>query len=415
MTRTLSIRLRILAACLTLTVITGALGLFALSSQMTISQLTLRMYDEAFMGVDFFRAANADFAALRSACLVGEPLGHLHTLAAKVVNKLNVAIAHATSPEARQLATTLRDRTDQLSSLMSDRASMRRSLDSIGPLFDVGGERFAQDGFAFRQQAEAVADQGLLMSELAIGASLIATLAITVTLSRSIVPPLRRATTIAREIARGNLANVITATGSLEMVQLLRALGTMQGALAERAAAAQQIEHMAHHDVLTGLANRLAFLKSMEAAFAQAAEQPFALLLLDLDCFKPVNDTLGHASGDHLLRQVAKRINGCLAQADFAARIGGDEFAIIHRNGSPQSSEQLARRLNAALSHPYDLSTGTVTIGASVGIKVWRDDHSIDSLLHSADAALYAAKNAGRGGWRNYDDCSACHVYATAV
>jgi diguanylate cyclase (GGDEF)-like protein len=112
---------------------------------------------------------------------------------------------------------------------------------------------------------------------------------------------------------------------------------------------------------------------------------------------------------------VAKRITGCIAQAELAARIGGDEFAIIHRCGNPQSNEQLARRLNAALSHPFALTADTVTIGASVGIKIWRNDHTIDSLLQSADAALYAAKHAGRGGWRNYEDCSACHVDAKAV
>ena len=411
----LSIRLRILAACLTLTIITGALGLFTLGGERRLGQLTLRMYDQAFMSVDFFRSANANFSALRAASIVGEPSSHLRTLIAKVVNDLDVAIDHATSPEARRIAADLQDRTKRLTADFLDRSSFLRTLDGIEPLFETGGEQFAQDGFAFRLEAEKVSDESQLMGKIAICVSLLIATAITVSLSRSIVPPLRRATTIAREIARGNLANTIVATGSHEMVQLLGALGTMQGALAEREAAAQQIEHLAHHDLLTGLANRLALVKSMQHAFSHATEQPFALLLLDLDRFKPVNDTLGHASGDQLLRMVAKRITGCIARADLAARIGGDEFAIIHRCGNSQSSERLARRLNAALSHPFDLTADTVTIGASVGIKMWRSDHTIDSLLQKADAALYAAKHAGRGGWRNYDDCSACQLYAKAV
>lgn len=402
----MSIRLRILVACLALTVLTAALGLFTLAGEQRLGLLALRMYDQAFMSVDFFRSAQADFVVLRSAFVAKEPPGQTDALATKVVKDLDVAIERATSTEARQMAIELRDRLLVIAAIGPDAAALSQ-VDAAAPLFERGGEQFAQDGFAFRLQAEQVAHESQVTSEIAIMASLIAALLITASLTRSIVPPLRRATTIASEIARGNLDNDVTPRGSGEMVMLLGALGVMQAALAERQAAARQIEHMAHHDALTGLANRHGFSKALMQAVLDACRgMPFGLLLVDLDRFKPINDTFGHPVGDALLCAVARRLGRCVRDNDLVARLGGDEFAVLSRGGGPRRREQLARRIVAALSMPFELEDHTVTIGASVGTDDWREGGEGEVLLRNADVALYEAKAAGRGSWRAFDSAS---------
>lgn len=401
----MSIRLRILLACLALTVLTAALGMFTLTGEQRLGALALRMYDQAFMSVDFFRSAQADFVSLRSSLAAGEPPAHAAALATRVVKDLDVAIACATSLEARQIATELRGRLLTIAAIGPEAALAQ--VDAASPLFERGGEQFAQDGFAFRLQAEQVAHDSQNTSEIAIAASLIVALLITASLTRSIVPPLRRATGIATEIARGNLDNDVTPGGSGEMVMLLGALGVMQAALTERQAAATQIEHMAHHDALTGLANRLGFTRALAQAVLEARRgAPFGLLLVDLDRFKPVNDTFGHPVGDALLCAVARRLGRCMRDNDLVVRLGGDEFAVLSRGGGARRREQLARRIVASLALPFDLENHTVTIGASVGFDDWRAGEEEETLLRNADVALYAAKAAGRGSWRAFQPAS---------
>ena len=402
---TLSIRARILGACLAMTMLTGALGLLTLKGQDELSKLAMQIYDRAFMSVNFFRSAQNGFSNLQNAFKVGEPTDYLQTLAARMDADLVVAIERASSDDARQIASSLHQQSLDLLAPLLTRAAIGSIIARIEPVFDIGAEQFAQDGFAFRLQAETVARDSKILGDAALIASLLAALVITASLTRSIVPPLCRATTIAREIARGNFDNTIETTGSQEIGQLLGALAIMQQALIERAAAAQRADHLAHHDLLTGLANRLAFSNQMRDALGRQPSEPFALLLLDLDRFKPVNDTFGHAAGDELLGAVAKRISRCVAMADIVARIGGDEFAILHR-GRTASAEQVAHRVITALGRPFDLSNGTVTIGVSIGIKLWQGETDGDELFRAADSALYAVKNSARGGWRNFDDGS---------
>ncbi|MDQ5905606.1 MAG: hypothetical protein QG590_87, partial [Pseudomonadota bacterium] len=123
---------------------------------------------------------------------------------------------------------------------------------------------------------------------------------------------------------------------------------------------------------------------------------------LDLDRFKPVNDTLGHAAGDELLRQVAQRMRTTLREEDLLARIGGDEFALlIPRVASADSALVVARKILAAIELPFVLVAGTANIGVSLGIAVCPDHgQSAEALLAAADTALYAAKAAGRNTWR---------------
>jgi diguanylate cyclase (GGDEF)-like protein len=160
---------------------------------------------------------------------------------------------------------------------------------------------------------------------------------------------------------------------------------------------------MARHDALTDLDNRIAFGAATERAIADARlGAPFALLLLDLDRFKAVNDTFGHPVGDGLLRSIAHRLRACVRDGDTAARLGGDEFAVVQRCMGAGSSRRLAERLLLTLSAPHLVSGHTIEIGASIGIALSWPGCSSEELHKRADLALYDAKKAGRGIWRLY-------------
>jgi diguanylate cyclase (GGDEF)-like protein/PAS domain S-box-containing protein len=173
----------------------------------------------------------------------------------------------------------------------------------------------------------------------------------------------------------------------------------------ERKKSEQRIAFMAHHDALTGLANRVAVAEKIEEAGARQRRfgEPFSVLLLDLDRFKHVNDTLGHAAGDALLREVAARLKGFLRETDVLARLGGDEFAIIQaaESNQRQAASKLADRITRIIAKPFNIDGTEFHIAASIGIAL-APEHATDtdSLLKMADMALYSAKSAGRNGYR---------------
>jgi diguanylate cyclase (GGDEF)-like protein len=170
----------------------------------------------------------------------------------------------------------------------------------------------------------------------------------------------------------------------------------------ERRRSEAQIMHLARHDALTGLANRVVFREALEQAIGEG-ERSFAVLGIDLDRFKVVNDTAGHPVGDRLLKMVAKRLKATLRDCDLAARLGGDEFAVIQREVSdPGEAGALAGRICQALARPYDIDGKPVFIGASVGIAL-ADGSSADAMLKAADLALYEVKADGRGSFRFFD------------
>jgi diguanylate cyclase (GGDEF)-like protein len=176
----------------------------------------------------------------------------------------------------------------------------------------------------------------------------------------------------------------------------------------ERRSAEARVAHMAHHDALTGLPNRALFRQRLDEALGRAGRGGggFAVLCLDLDRFKAVNDTLGHPAGDALLRAVAERLTGALREGDVAARLGGDEFAVLQApsSGRTPDAAALARRLVEALGAPCDVSGHRVTTGASVGIALAPDHGACpDALLKRADLALYRAKADGRAAWRFFE------------
>jgi diguanylate cyclase (GGDEF)-like protein len=161
---------------------------------------------------------------------------------------------------------------------------------------------------------------------------------------------------------------------------------------------ADDIQHVAHHDSLTGLPNRLLFNDRLDQAFrlAKRDTRRIGLLFLDLNKFKPVNDVLGHAAGDELLKAVAGRIRAQVRAADTVARIGGDEFTVtLHAIDGRGDAEVVAAKIVAALAAPFQIgaSKERVEIGTSIGIAIYPDDaHSPDTLVKAADAAMYRAK-----------------------
>jgi diguanylate cyclase (GGDEF)-like protein len=162
----------------------------------------------------------------------------------------------------------------------------------------------------------------------------------------------------------------------------------------------EQITHLARHDGLTGLPNRTLFQERTERAVSRLERgQPFALFCLDLDHFKDVNDTPGHAVGDELLRAAADRLSACLREVDTAARLGGDEFAVLQIDvHDPENAAVLATRIIEAVGAPYEINGHSVVVGVSLGIAIAPDDGThVGALLKRADMALYRAKAEGRG------------------
>jgi diguanylate cyclase (GGDEF)-like protein/PAS domain S-box-containing protein len=169
------------------------------------------------------------------------------------------------------------------------------------------------------------------------------------------------------------------------------------------------IRHHADHDALTGLPNRRAFYERIEDQLARANRLggSFAVLLVDLDRFKPVNDAHGHTAGDSVLCEVAGRIGTVIRRGDAVARLGGDEFAVISETRGRAGADwagKLAQRIISAVRAPIATAGTVIELGASIGIAQFPSDGaSAESLLHAADVAMYRAKNEGRGGYRFFE------------
>lgn len=179
--------------------------------------------------------------------------------------------------------------------------------------------------------------------------------------------------------------------------------GTWQGLIrdiSERRRLESQLQHSAHHDTLTGLSNRRHFEVVLQAALERARRQQrrLALLYVDLDRFKEVNDTLGHAAGDQLLREAAQRLVRCVRASDTVARLGGDEFAmVLEAIGAAADAGEVAHKIIAAVREPIDIEGHEVHVSASIGISIYPDDaQTIQGLTRKADLALYRAKDQGR-------------------
>ncbi|MCW7540370.1 EAL domain-containing protein [Aquabacterium sp. A7-Y] len=175
--------------------------------------------------------------------------------------------------------------------------------------------------------------------------------------------------------------------------------------LRDKLAAKRRIEELAYTDVLTGLPNRLVLTERVEfeIALARRDQHAFAVLFVDLDRFKHINDSLGHLFGDRVLVEVAERIKGCVREVDTLARLGGDEFVLLVHQADGRGAEAAARRVLEALSRPLTLDDHSFTVTASIGIALYPNDGgTLNDLIKNADAAMFRVKERGRASFRFY-------------
>jgi two-component system sensor kinase len=173
----------------------------------------------------------------------------------------------------------------------------------------------------------------------------------------------------------------------------------------ERVALESELRNQAMHDPLTGLANRALFVDRVDNALARRVrdQRPLAILFLDLDDFKLVNDTLGHGTGDLLLKQTGERLEKCVRPGDLVARFGGDEFALLLENADVSASAAIAERIIAEFVRPYEILEQEVFTRASVGVAIARGNETSDELLSGADSAMYVAKSRGKARFEFYE------------
>jgi diguanylate cyclase (GGDEF)-like protein len=176
--------------------------------------------------------------------------------------------------------------------------------------------------------------------------------------------------------------------------------------ISERKASEERIRHLAHHDALTGLPNRRLLEDRLARALGQArrAHSYAAVMLIDLDGFKAVNDGHGHRTGDRVLAAVGQRLRRCVRETDTVARVGGDEFVVVLTDQrTPENAATVAEKIITAVAEPVTVGEAQFEIGASIGISVYpRDGQSPEDLLKHADTAMYRVKEAGKNRFLFY-------------
>lgn len=219
-------------------------------------------------------------------------------------------------------------------------------------------------------------------------------------LAHSMSQPIRALQKAAEELGHGNLEYQVPVESNDEIGQLSRTFNRMVLNLKEITASRDQIRHLANHDALTGLPNRLLLEDRLQQALIEGRREDeiVAVMFLDLDGFKGVNDTYGHEAGDVLLKQVAIRLLHCVRERDTVARLGGDEFVIVFINVKGVSNvEMIARKIIRAFERSFDISGFTLNVSTSIGVSLYpQHAASPDDLMQLADEAMYQAKRAGK-------------------
>ncbi|HWE55541.1 MAG TPA: EAL domain-containing protein [Acidimicrobiales bacterium] len=203
----------------------------------------------------------------------------------------------------------------------------------------------------------------------------------------------------------GEWRNVESAVSDLRGEAGVRGIVLNTRDVSERMALEEELRHRAWHDIVTGLANRALFTERVGEARARSARsgKSFAVLFLDLDDFKSINDTLGHATGDEVLRVVARRLDDCVRGVDTVARFGGDEFAILLEDADAARARHVCERVLSSLMEPIELRGRALEVQASIGMVLSDSSEMPESLLAAADAALYVAKAKGKRRYEAFE------------
>jgi diguanylate cyclase (GGDEF)-like protein len=340
-----------------------AVGLFAYDRQSQMGDLAIGIYDRAVIGMTYVPIARSAFVKLAASAprIAAEGAsGATYAALDEVLADINLAIERAGSPEARALGEKVRADLIAFGN-MSTPEGMTAIEAKVDQDFAALAQRTATDGLRARDRIGLFAQQSDLLLLISVGIS----------------------------------AVFVLLTGAL--------LGR---AVLQRQSSVARIAHMSRYDGLTELLNRTSFHDAIRQAADRAARgHEFAVLCIDLDRFKQVNDTLGHPVGDALLRAVAARLRSLLRETDAVARLGGDEFAVLQVPiTSSDSAALLAQRMVDTLREPYDVAGHRVVIGATVGIAFGHEGaREVDTLLRNADLALYRAKQEGRGIFRFFE------------
>ncbi|WP_129776401.1 putative bifunctional diguanylate cyclase/phosphodiesterase [Peristeroidobacter soli] len=247
---------------------------------------------------------------------------------------------------------------------------------------------------AFNRLQQTLAALGIVSMLLSIGGA--------VAIALNITRPITHLTKAAARIQDGDYSNPVSVTRSDEIGALASTLNHMREGIAERE---REILRLAYRDTLTDLPNRALFHDRLEHAILNAHRTgaTLSVLMMDLDRFKYVNDSLGHGVGDHVLREVANRLSALLRQADTIARLGGDEFAILLENVDERHVTKVAMKILQALEHPIRYEDQPLDVGSSIGIAHFPEHGENSSkLLRNADIAMYVAKR-NKGGYAVYD------------
>jgi diguanylate cyclase (GGDEF)-like protein len=425
-----TIRGRILIAFLIMSLITGALGLYAARGISRAGVLVARTFDESLMSINYARAAATDFAAMRAALarrfIASDPQKRdaldreIDALDQSLSDDLAIAAQRSQSGRARKAAANVKDAVTAWTAAaagMLDGAvpdawgELDRYAATVDQQIDLLINYTAGDAFTYRQSARAAVADDTRLNLVGTALAVLLSALVAWLLARRIIGPVAAASAVAGRIAAGELDGDIPRGSADELGSLLAAMGVMRENIRammerERAHAEERIAFMARHDALTNLSNRVVFAERIEQAIAQTGRGcGFAVLCLDLDHFEQVNDTLGHPLGDRLLCAVAERLRACVREIDTVARLGADEFAIVQRDVKHAvDAELLARHIVEVVGEPYDLDGHPVTIGVSIGISLApADGASCDRLLKNADLALRRAKAEARGVWRFFE------------
>lgn len=261
---------------------------------------------------------------------------------------------------------------------------------------------------------------GVMMARIVLGLCVICIL-LAALMARAITRPINSMSAAVQGFAEAQRADGLPLGRQDEIGVLARAFDHMRAQIIQQLAALrrnqEELEHLARHDVLTGLPNRALFAERMEQALAIARRDRsrLALMFIDLDQFKPVNDNLGHAVGDALLKEIAARIRAVLRESDTAARIGGDEFMVLlHQINQVDDAITVAEKIRQAIRAPCVIAPHTVSVSASIGIAVHPEDGAdMLTLSRHADQAMYLAKERGRDAVVSYQ--AAVQAAATRV